>query len=138
MTSPEAQACVLAICLQESQLIARRQVGGPARGYAQFEFAGVVGVLRHDATAAHAERLCEVLDVPPVPGSVHAALEYQDVLCAGFARLLLWTLPEPLPRHTHPQRGWEQYMDAWRPGKPRRERWDDNWARAWDTVRAHA
>jgi hypothetical protein len=138
MTSPAAEAMVLAICLQESRLIARRQVGGPARGYAQFEFSGVVGVLRHEATREHAERLCEVLDVPSIAGTVHAALEYQDVLTAGFARLLLWTYPERLPRAEEPRKGWSQYLQTWRPGKPHEHTWQEQWDTAWTVVRAHA
>lgn len=138
MTSMTAEAMVLAICLQESRLIARRQVAGPARGYAQFEFAGVVGVLRHDATREHAEYLCELLDVPPVPGPVHAALEYQDVLMAGFARLLLWTYPERLPTQHEARKGWSQYLQLWRPGKPHEETWPEHWNTAWTVIRAQS
>lgn len=138
MRSVEARALVLAIALQESKLIARRQIGGPARGYPQFEVAGVSGVLRHEHSRAHAERLCEVLDVPPLVGSVHAALEYQDVLAAGFSRLLLWTLPSALPREGQPELGYRQYLDAWRPGKPRPATWPEHWVTAWATVRATA
>jgi hypothetical protein len=138
MTSDAAEAMVLAICLQESRLIARRQVGGPARGYAQFEFPGVVGVLRHEATREPAETLCELLDVPPLPGPVHAAMEYQDVLMAGFARLLLWTYPERLPRADEPRKGWSQYLQTWRPGRPHEHTWQAQWDTAWTVVHAQA
>ena len=41
MDSPEARALVTAICLQESALKHRRQIGGPARGLAPFFLEGV-------------------------------------------------------------------------------------------------
>ena len=47
MESAEATALLLSIGLQESQFTHRRQVGGPARGFYQFELSGVQGVLRH-------------------------------------------------------------------------------------------
>lgn len=136
MDTPEARAMVLAIGLQESKLIARRQIGGPARGYPQFEYVGVSGVLRHETTQAHAERLCEQLDVPSMVGTVHAALEYQDVLAAGFARLLLWTAPWRLPDPRAHHIGWDQYLWCWRPGKPHPETWLGHWDTAWAVVRA--
>jgi hypothetical protein len=138
MTSPEARAMVLAIALQESKLIARRQVHGPARGYAQFEFAGVSGVMRHEASRVYADQLCDALDVPPLIGTVHAALEYQDILAAGFARLLLWTHPHPLPKEPQAWLGWQQYLATWRPGKPHQHTWQDHWTTAWAVVHAHA
>lgn len=136
MTSPEAEAFVLAACLQESRLIARRQLGGPARGYAQWELGGVSGVLRHERTSAHAEALCEALDVPPIASSIHAAMEYQDVLCAGFARLLVWTAPWALPKAPEVSKAWDQYLWLWRPGKPKPATWPEQWERAWDEIRA--
>lgn len=138
MDSPEARAMVLTICLQESELIARRQVQGPARGYAQFEYTGVSGVMRHEASREHAEHLCDALDVPPLIGTVHAALEYQDILAAGFARLLLWTLPHALPKEPEGRLAWHQYLSAWRPGKPHEHTWQAHWNLAWAIVRAHA
>src|SRR3954463_14612266 len=97
MDSAEARACVLAIALQESALGRRRQMaGGPARGFAQFEKAGISGVLGHEASQSQAIALCETLNVAPTLDGVYAAIEYQDVLCAGFARLLLWTSALPL------------------------------------------
>jgi hypothetical protein len=135
MDTPAARAMVLAIVLQESELKARRQYrGGPARGYGQFELAGVMGVMKHQASAEHASHICELLDVNPVAITIHEALEYQDVLAAAFARLLLWTLPKPLPKREEQRQGWEQYLSAWRPGKPRPFDWPANYALAWVTV----
>jgi hypothetical protein len=41
LRSTEAKAFLVAIALQESRLTARRQIGGPAHGYHQFELGGV-------------------------------------------------------------------------------------------------
>ncbi|XFB08402.1 hypothetical protein AAGT13_00040, partial [Azotobacter salinestris] len=88
----------LTIGLQESGLIHRRQIGGPARGWWQFEQGGgVAGVLRHPASAGYARGVCTARKVSPEPGIVWAELEHDDTLAAAFARLLLWTDPAPLP-----------------------------------------
>ena len=91
MDSVEARVLLLAIALQESGFKSRRQYGnGPARGYWQFEAAGgVIGVLAHHSTASRARIVCGLRDVKPVVQDVHAALEFDDVLAAAFARLLL-------------------------------------------------
>lgn len=135
MDSPNARAMIIAICLQESKLQFRKQVGGPARGYAQFEAGGgVAGVLGHVATAAYAKIVCAALDVNATQTAVYAALEQNDILVAAFARLLLWTLPGNLPDKASPEAGWQQYVAAWRPGKPHRETWDMNFNQAWVLV----
>jgi len=59
-----AEVMLLAIGLQESRLIHRKQIQGPARGLWQFERAGVQGVLTHPASRALAADLC-----PPSPAS---------------------------------------------------------------------
>lgn len=140
MTSVEAEAMVLAICLQESRIDKRRQIGkqpgtfGPARGYAQFEWIAAKEVLRHPASQRHAVSLCQTLDVEPDAGVVHAALEYQDILAAGFARLYLWTIPARLSRRDEAERAWNQYLRRWAPGKPHPETWPDYYAIAWEVV----
>lgn len=136
MDKPEARAMILSIALQESQLQARRQFGhGPARSYAMFELTGgIEGVLTHAATRGHARRLCLDLDIGPTAPAVYEAIEFNDVLAAGFARLNLWWLPQRLPAQTMPEVGWSQYLQTWNPGKPRVETWDENWHRAWALV----
>lgn len=138
MSSLEARAFVLAICLQESALTARRQHGGgPAKGYAQFELGGgVTGVLTHRKTASLARDLCMALDVTPTPRIVYDALEYQDILAAAFARLLLWTDPDPLPPEGEDSAAWDIYLRTWRPGRPRPDTWAEHYAEAWRVVRA--
>jgi hypothetical protein len=140
MTSPEAEAMVIAICLQESRLDKRRQIGrqegtfGPARGYAQFEWIGTKEVLRHPASQRFAVALCRTLDVEPDAGVVHAAMEFQDVLMAGFARLYLWTLPDRLSRRDETDRAWGQYLRRWAPGAPHPETWPELYALAWEVT----
>ena len=127
LESPLAEVMLLAIGHQESRFMHRRQVGGPARGFWQFEVAGVRGVMAHTATRARSRLLLRKLgyDREPTNATIQVSLEHSDVLAAGFARLLLYTLPQQLP--TTPEAGWLQYIDAWRPGKPHRR----TWARAW-------
>ena len=57
---------------------------------------------------------------------IAAAIEHNDILAAGFARLNLWKTPHPMP--ITEEDGWRVYVDIWRPGKPDRERWAHAWA----------
>lgn len=135
MTSIRAQVMLLAIGQQESWLTHRRQLGGgPARGLWQFERAGIQGVLHHPATMEHAASVCWRCANAGTTAAVYHQLESDDILACAFARLLLWTLPGALPGRDQAEEGWQQYVAAWRPGKPRREKWDANFERAWDAV----
>lgn len=128
MDSRAARVMVLAICLQESRLMHRRQIGGPARGFAQFEVAGVRGVLTHRASRAHALAAMERLCYEPTVAAAYDAIEHNDMLAVIFARLLLWTLPQPLPDDA--EEGWRQYLEAWRPGKPHPKTWHGHYSTA--------
>ena len=120
--SPQAQVQTLAMGLQESRFEHRVQINGPARGFWQFETAGVTGVLRHEASRdAAREVLARLAYADTSPQKIHAALEHNDVLAACFARLLLWTDARPLP--TTATDGWAQYLATWRPGKPHPNTW---------------
>jgi len=135
MQAREARVMLIAIALQESALRHRHQVGGAAHGFWQFESrGGTRGVLRHRATRHYALSLLDVLVYSPKTShkTVHKLLEHNDVLAAGFARLLLWTLPDALP--THAAEGWEQYLEAWRPGRPHPGTWPANWRAAEESV----
>lgn len=139
MASSSADAMLLAIALQESHCASRRQGGnGPARGFWQFELTGVKGVLAHRSTASHARTaLAALCYAPTMPAAdIRNALEHNDVLACVFARLLLWTLPSPLPPSTGSDFGWAQYIEGWRPGKPRPKDWPANFKRAWTIVAA--
>lgn len=135
MNSLEAELALLAIGLQESRLIHRRQIGGPARGLWQFERGGGVrGVLEHEASAGYAIAVCDARGVEPIAGRVYDALEDDDVLAAAFARLLLWTDPRPLPAVGHCAEAWAYYLRTWRPGKPHRRTWDALYATALEAI----
>lgn len=139
MDTPAARAMLLTIGLQESGFVDRRQRTGPARGFWQFEVGGVLSTATHQASALHVERVLNKLIYPPIAGTsqamlCQAALEHNDVLAACFARLLLFTLPAPLPDATKPDVAWAQYHSAWRPGRPNRLTWDTHYADAWARV----
>lgn len=123
---------MIAIPWQESRIKHRKQIGGPAISYAQFEHIAVVEVLTNDYTRDDARRLCQALDVLPNSRVVHQAMQYCDVLAAGFTRLLLWLHPHPLP--TTELAGWRYYIRQWKPGKPHEESWAEAWATAQGVV----
>lgn len=130
--SAAAEQMLLTIAMQESALTHRAQViasgaPGPARGWWQFERGGgVAGVMQHPASSGLARRLCEACHVPFEAAHIWRCLEGHDALAVGFARLLLWTDARPLP--TTSAAGWQYYLDNWRPGRPRVEKWAGYWA----------
>jgi hypothetical protein len=133
MDSDAARVMLLAIGLQESRFLYRFQkvagkpyIKGPARGFWQFEKGGgVKGVMTHVATAEHARKLCSERGVHWDATAIHEAIEVDDVLAAGFARLLLFADPRKLPAvNASHDEAWEAYVSAWRPGKPHRHTWD--------------
>lgn len=81
------------------------------------------GVLQHPASMVRAAKLCVARDVEAVPLAVWEALQVDDVLAAGFARLLLLTDPKPLPAPEDADGGWAYYIRNWRPGKPHPATW---------------
>lgn len=128
MDSYLARRFLIAIAVQESNLKHRRQVRGPARGWWQFETAGVQGVLNHTTSKDHAREALRAIHIRTyelTAFQVKQSLEYCDAAAGVFARLLMWTLPQRLPRSE--DKAWDQYIDAWRPGKPHRARWARSW-----------
>lgn len=117
-----ARRYLIAIALQESGLMARRQrPGGPARSYWQIEPQTVGLLLSHQRLGPILLDIAGALDIED-----HYALEYADAWSATLARALLRALPDPLSED--PATAWEHYLRAWRPGRPRPE----TWPRAWD------
>lgn len=135
---------VLALTMQESDgLQARRQRGGPALGFAQFEMIAVKHVLTHRATKERAVALLQALGYPPTLTvlQVHELLEHNDIACMGFARLNLFTHPQALPPIGDVDAAWDQYVAVWKPGAvtkdpagrkamDARRRWTSNYATA--------
>lgn len=146
MDTPEARAMLIAIALQESRLKHRWQVldsggKGPARGLLQFEQGtrasrgGVWGVYLHKISSPHLAHLCHARSVAFDPPAIWKALETDDVLAAGLARLLLLTDPCALPLRGEFEASWALYARrTWRPGKPHRSTWDAFYDAAWNTV----
>lgn len=136
MDTPAARVMLLAIGLQESRFVHRRQIGGPARGFWQFEKGsrasrgGVWGVCLHPASKGHLAVLCKARSVACDPDAIYAALEYDDVLAAGVARLLLWTDPKVLPAVGDADAGLALYLRTWRPGRPHPQTWPALYAQA--------
>lgn len=130
----EARRFLLAIALQESGLKHRRQVvggteSGPACSFWQFEKGGGCrGVLSHSGVSKRMKEICGAYNVEATPQGLWEAMRYQDIVAACAARLLIYTLPSTLP--STPQDGWQQYIDAWRPGKPHPQTWAANWEMA--------
>lgn len=132
MTSPAAAPMLLAIGLQESRFEHRRQIGGPACGFWQFERGGGVrGVLNHPSSKPHIESALTAMGYNFSPDTSYGAIEHNDILACVFARLLLWTLPQALPKHDDADGAWHQYISAWRPGKPHRATWNAFYDQAW-------
>lgn len=139
MDSAEARAMLIAIALQESRFEHRRQIGGPAKSFWQFEQGGGVrGVLNHSASRTHIRTVLKEMCYDETPITSYTAIEHNDVLACVYARLLLWTLPDSLPLKGQEDRGWQQYFNAWRPGKPHRETWDIYFRQAWELVDGQA
>lgn len=130
MDTPGAKVMLLSIGLQESRFQYRRQVGGPARSFWQFEEGtqksrgGVWGVYLHPASSALLMKLCTARGISFKPDAIYSAIENDDVLAAGIARLMLFTDPKPIPAPTDSAGGWATYLRIWRPGKPHPETWD--------------
>lgn len=139
MDTPEARVMLLAIGLQESRFMHRFQkvagqplAKGPARGFWQFEKGsqasrgGVWGVVLHDASRYWLSHLCAKRGVRFDATDIWHAIEKDDVLAAGLARLLLFTDPKRLPAVTDVEGAWGLYAyRCWRPGKPHRASWDE-------------
>lgn len=130
--SPQAAALLLAIGLQESRFEYRRQINGPARGFWQFEVAGVRGVLQHPATKVAVADAVDALRFGTLqPAQLQALLETNDTLAAVCARALLYTVPAQPGALDHQAAGWHAYLSGWRPGRPRLETWAGNYTDAW-------
>jgi hypothetical protein len=135
MDTSGAQAMLLAICLQESAALHRRQArGGPARSLWQFEIAGVRGVLNHPSSGPLIRDVLGRMGYNDAPETSHVAMVHNDVLACCYARCLLWTHPRPLPAPDDENESFGQYLACWRPGKPRPADWAGNYAEAWALV----
>jgi hypothetical protein len=135
MGTHEARVQLLAIALIETRLIYRKQTRGPARGRWQFERGGgTKGVMTHAASSGPAQILCKSLDIPWDEAAIFEALAWNDTLSCCFARLLLYTDPDPLPDLGDEEAAWEYYIANWRPGKPQKAQWAKQYGIAYDAL----
>lgn len=119
----DAKVLVMTIAGQESRWKERRQIGGPARSYWQFEQGGgVAGLFR--VTPRQLGAVCASLDIPYDDDVVFEAMAWNDTLACAMARLLLWTDEVRLPAVGDKEGAWQCYLRTWRPGMPHRESWD--------------
>ena len=125
MDTPAARVMLLATGLQESRFEHRRQMGnGPARSFWQMERGGgVVGVMTHAASKDLMQSLCVTRGVAFKALDIWNAIEFDDVLAAGAARLLYWTDSGKLPATTDTAAAWALYLRTWRPGRPHPQTW---------------
>lgn len=132
MDSTEAKAMMFAIPMQESRWDERRQIGGPAHGFPQFELGGITGVLNHPAAGTKIRAVLDRLDYDYRPETSYEAIVHNDVLAIAYMRCLLYTVPQALPGRYQVDEAWRQYTFAWRPGKPRRATWNAFYEAAWN------
>lgn len=122
--TPASRVLLMTCAGQESEWMARRQHGGPARSYWQFEHGGgVAQLLETPAVATVLARVCLTLDIPTNATDVFEAMAWNDTLACAMARLLLWQDPAPLPAVGDLAGSWQYYLRNWRPGAPRPDAW---------------
>ena len=133
MVSDQARVALMAIAGQESNWAARTQGNdGPARGYWQFEPAGVAGVSNDTRTGPLLAATLSTLDL--VGSSPYTVIQYNDPLACVVARLLLWSDPAALPAIGDANGCFDYYVRNWKPGKPDQTRWGPAYATACSTV----
>jgi hypothetical protein len=133
MDTDDAKVQLLTTMLQESRGTHRHQVTnkpgifGPATGLWQMEQSGGVrGVINHWASKEYARELCRARNCPWDIGQIWSSLAHDDILAAGFARLLYYTDQHKMPAVTDTHdTAWDSYIFNWRPGKPHRETWNE-------------
>lgn len=146
MDTPDARLALYAISKQETPNGDRRQLikvdgklvpQGPAKGLWQFERGGgCLGVVNHRASRELMQQFCKARDVEFTSAALWNAIEFDDVLAAAAARLLLYTDPRPLPARGDVEGLWKVYTSVWRPGalarqpKELRAKWDKSYNQA--------
>lgn len=132
-----ARVLVMTIAGQESAWRARRQIGGPARSYWQFERYGGVAEL-FATTPLQLKEVCGMLDIPYDPDTVYEAMAWNDTLGCTMGRLLLWQDPARLPEVGDKQTAWRYYLRNWRPGAPHEQTWSVNYDTALQAMQAQS
>lgn len=120
--SDKASVLVMTIAGQEGNWQHRRQIGGPARSFWQFEkFGGVAELLQK--TPKQLSAICAYLDIPYDMTTVFEAMAWNDTLSCAMGRLLVWQDPKSLPEIGDKDGSWAYYLRNWRPGAPHPAAW---------------
>jgi hypothetical protein len=125
----ERESLLLAIAIQESSLMHRRQTpNGPARSFWQIEAETCVDCLARSGTV---RKFWDGMGFANgVHYSVERALENSDIAACAVAAGILRLTPGKLPIMGDEEGAWSYYLKAWRPGRPRKERWRSSYAKA--------
>jgi len=134
MGSAESKAMLMAIGMQESKFEHRKQINGPAMGFWQFELTGIQGVLRHQQSRDPIRKVLKAMGYSDVAMTSYHAIEHNDILACAYARCLLWTVAGKLPGPSDHKVAWDQYLFAWRPGKPHSRTWRTYFDLSWSMV----
>ena len=134
--SVEARVLLLAIGMQETRFEERDQgdsaIEGPALGFWQFEKPAVADFFARGTVLLRSRAGMLMADLPATPiAAWHAIGQGADHLACILARDLLWRgVRSPLPALGDIDGAYAQYLKAWRPGKPSRDRWTTAYAQA--------
>lgn len=135
--SPEANLLLVAIGQQESAFKTRKQHGGPARGYWQFEQRGGCDEFARVSSIQPFRNAARQLGFQTNADATYFAIGAgADQLACIMARGILWPDPEPLPARGDSSAAYVYYKRVWRPGKPSQVRWDASYATAMQVVPA--
>ncbi len=135
-----ARLQLLATIGQESNYHDRVQIGGPARGWCQFERAGGCReVLTNVHTKAQAVAILDFLRLPTNDEmAIFSLLAWNDFLAVIFGRLNYWRDSHPMPVIGDEEGAWKLYIRVWGAGKPDRNRWSTAYQGALAVVRPGA
>jgi hypothetical protein len=135
--SPAAARMLLAIALHESGLEHRVQVGRDgkklphlARGYWQFEPAGVRAAISHPSNEWLRAKLPELGYAGAAAKDLHHAVAHSELLMVLLARGLLWPDRARLADAEETERAYRIYDGCWRPGAKRPAAWPGCWSKA--------
>jgi len=130
MNTQQSRLMLMAIAGQESGWANRTQVGGPARGFWQFDMTAILDILAHPVCGPLAISACAMWDVPADPTTIYEAIAWHDPLACHMARLLLLADPAALPAIDDAADAYACYTRNWRPGVERPEAWPAIYAQA--------
>jgi len=128
--SLESRVMLMAIAGQESAWTDRIQIGGPARGYWQFDMTAILDLLADPSLGPGLQASCAVWDIPSDPTTLYQALAWHDPIAYEAARRLLLADPAPLPAVGDETGALACYLKNWNPGDPKPATWPAIYAQA--------